>query len=190
MDSLEGAWHVEGMSHENIVATAVCVIEQTKNVKQELFFKRKFTKCEVSKILTDDDDKLYDYPYGGVEYINKFLSVNYEYDDNLHEKDKLDGLLPLGHVSTETSSLIVFPNSHIHKLDLKNNSKTKGHRTVVVFWLINPDVRIISTKNINRQQNTTSFTSKEAKIHRLELMEERKHYKQSFNIRNINLCEH
>lgn len=31
---------------------------------------------------------------------------------------------------------------------------------------------------------------KDAKKHRLNLMEERKYYKQSFNIRDLNLCEH
>ena len=42
-ESLEGVWHVEGMSHENIVVTAVCVLDQAKDIETNLQFRRRFT---------------------------------------------------------------------------------------------------------------------------------------------------
>merc|ERR1719271_1711381 len=38
-----GAWHVEGMSHENIACSAVCVLRKDMGIQGgELFFKRAF----------------------------------------------------------------------------------------------------------------------------------------------------
>ena len=165
-DELEGAWHVEGMSHENIVATAVTVIEQTNNFDAKLYFKRRFTECEGAHIhFSTGQDR------------PKFLNKYFE-----------SGLIPLGKISTKKCSLTVFPNSHIHKLNTKNKTTKKGKRTIVVFWLVNPDVRIISTKHIEPQQKNMKFT--EANKHRIKLMEERKYHKQTFNVRDLNLCEH
>ena len=173
-DIIEGTWHVEGMSHENIVATSVYVIEQTENIEANLYFKRRFTTCEGSMIHNNTGQ---DRP----AYIDTYLNTN----------TQLNGLIPLGHITTKTGSLTLFPNSHIHKLDLLNKSKkNSGKRTVVVFWLINPDIRIISTKHIHQQQNLKSFTLIEAKKHREKLMKERKYHKQQFNVRTLNLCEH
>jgi hypothetical protein len=166
-DSLEGAWHVEGMSHENIVASAVCVLEQTPELETNLFFKRRFTIRE-GTFISDSTGQ------NRPAFIQSYLN---------------DGLLPLGKVSTKTGSLTVFPNSHIHKLDILNKSQL-GKRTVVVFWLVNPDIRILSTKHIEPQQNTNNFNLENALQHRLKLMEERKFHKQNFNVRDLNLCEH
>ena len=164
------------MSHENIVATAVVVLEQDKDFKAELLFKRRFTLCEGSMIHSNTGQDR-------SPYMNNFLS--YSNDSN---QQILTGLIPLGKIATKKGSLTVFPNSHIHKLNVENKVKKNERRTVIVFWLINPDKRIISTKDISQQQNIMSV--KDAKKHRLNLMEERKYHKQSFNIRDLNLCEH
>jgi hypothetical protein len=65
-------------------------------------------------------------------------------------------------------------------------SKNSGYRTIIVFWLINPDIKITSTKNIKQQ----AYKLETAHNIRLELMKERTYYKQSFNQRELNLCEH
>ena len=86
--------------------------------------------------------------------------------------------------------MIVFPNSHIHRLTalkLARGAKS-GHRTVIVFWLVDPDVVIPSTREVPPQQGVLSL--EEAQAIRLELMEERRRHKQSFNLRAVNLCEH
>lgn len=163
-DSLEGAWHVEGMSHENIVATASCTLEQDKDFNAKLLFKRRYTENEASKLL-----------------MNTCQNPPYELDKLLNE-----GVVPLGKSNIKDGSLIVFPNSHIHKIDMESTNKSKQIRTIIVFWLINPDVKIKSTNDI-KQQN---YNINEAYNVRLKLMEERTLYKNSFNIRDLNLCEH
>lgn len=162
-DNLEGAWHVEGMSHENIVMTAVAVLEQ-EGVDATLNFKRRFTENEAYYLY-------WNLPQDRPSYVNNFIN---------------EGLLPLGKLSTQAGKAILFPNSHVHKLDLESNGKNT--RRIVVFWVINPDKRIISTKDVDVQQKIISKSS--AKKYRLELMNERKYHKQNFNVREINLCEH
>lgn len=162
--NLEGAWHVEGMSHENIVGTASCTLQQDKDFSTELMFKRKYTVYEA-------DELLFGVCQNPPSEISKVLN---------------EGLVPLGKCNIKNGSLILFPNSHIHKVDMKSKCESIQKRTIIVFWLINPDVRITSTKDI-KQQN---YDIERAYKTRLELMKERTLYKNSFNIRDLNLCEH
>ena len=69
---------------------------------------------------------------------------------------------------------------------VKSNNKSEQTRTVIVFWLINPNVVITSTKDIARQK----YSLVKARQERLKLMKERTFYKKTFNQRDLNLCEH
>lgn len=88
-------------------------------------------------------------------------------------------------------------NSHVHKVTTMINTlsitdKDKdipGKRRIVVFFLVNPHKRIISTQGAVPQRNNT-MTLDQALEHRLELMQERKFFKQDWNVREIELCEH
>ena len=113
------------------------------------------------------------------------------------EQEKVidDGLLPLGQVETLANRMLVFPNSHVHKvLKMKNTSQDaeKKSRRIIVFFLINPEKRIVSTREIKPQQQEAggNMSREEAFKHRLELMKERKYTKQDWNVREIELCEH
>jgi predicted DNA-binding WGR domain protein len=163
-DNLMGAWHVEGMSHENIVATATCTLKQDKDFDTRLYFKRFYSSEEVESIVTGMPQD----PPAGLSNL-------------LH-----DTLVPLGKVKITEGTIVVFPNSHIHKVDMTSFSKSEQTRTIIVFWLINPDIRITSTKDIPQQKYSMSTAYK----NRLELMKERTFYKQTFNQRELNLCEH
>jgi|TARA_B110000208_G_scaffold58407_1_gene76418 hypothetical protein len=68
----------------------------------------------------------------------------------------------------------------------------KAKRRVVVFFLVNPEKRIVSTHEVSPQQERAGgeMTFEKALQHRLELMEERKYTKQDWNVREIELCEH
>lgn len=162
-DIFEGAWHVEGMSHEHIVATCVCVVEQ-ENIESQLFFKKELTECEGEYLYEIQGQ--YDY----FQYFSEFI-----------DNDQI----PLGCFKSKKGSYVIFPNSHIHKLDLRTLKKN-GRRSIIVFWLIDPNVRVISTQNVPVQNYPLSV----AKERRKELMKDRTYYKQSFNARKINLCEH
>ena len=163
-DDFPGSWHVEGMSHENIVATATITLEQDDNFKSELYFKRIYTLAEAY-------DLVQSIPQNPDNSISELFN-------QIH--------VPIGKVDIKESNIVVFPNSHIHQINMNNSTKKEQKRTILVFWLINPDVRIISTKDI-KQQN---YDIKKAHQNRLELMKERTFYKQTFNQRDLNLCEH
>ena len=100
--------------------------------------------------------------------------------------------MPLGHFPTEEGYLLVFPNCHIHKIaKLINKSLTEeARRRIVVFFVVNPEKRIISTREIAPQQENPEFSEARAKQFRLDLMAERKYDKEKLNIRDIELCEH
>jgi len=193
----EGVWHVEGMSHEEIVATCVYVLERDEDIKGgDILFKRAFHKNELG-------------------YMTRRVGqVRPDFFENFWE----EGTLPLGKVETLEKRMIVFPNSHIHKVTTiekkdclrndinkkcstttsneenpqKSNHCIPSRRCVIVFFLVNPMRRIISTREVLPQQIQAGGNMKfeDALKHRLKLMEERRQTKQDFNIRNFELCEH
>jgi hypothetical protein len=96
---------------------------------------------------------------------------------------------PLGRMETPAPRVIVFPNSHIHRLSSMYSSDGKdATRRIVVFWLVNPDRPIISTANVAEQQKVMSLD--QALRNRLALMAERKLHKESYEEREVFLCEH
>jgi len=166
----EGVWHVEGMSHEHIIATCVYVLERDDSVLGgDLEFRRAFTSME-AEILVH-----------GLGQINMPPALQTLFDT--------EGP-PLGGLETPEGRMIVFPNSHIHRLSQLRLAPgaDEGRRRIVVFWLVDPDVQIHSTADVEPQQEV--FTREEALEFRLELMEERRLHKQSLNPRAVNLCEH
>lgn len=164
-NDLIGAWHVEGMSHENIVATVSITLEQNDGFNAELSLKRGYTTVEAECLR----DGLGQDPSNSVE---RFLNTTH---------------VPLGKVVMNEGMIVSFPNSHIHRIDMKNSGNQEhASRTILVFWLVNPDVRIISTKNIAQQCHDMTRACE----NRLLLMKERTFHKQTFNRRDLNLCEH
>ena len=71
---------------------------------------------------------------------------------------------------------------------VNQNSKDLATRRIVVFFFVNPEKKIISTREVNPQQEVISLDT--AKNYRLELMAERKYDKEKLNVRDIELCEH
>lgn len=164
----EGVWHVEGMSHEHIVATCVYVLDRDSDLQGgNIEFKRACTTDEAGMIFWGADQ------------------LRPEPAQKLMEAAQI----PLGHIATPKGRLFVFPNSHIHKLDkLFTTSGKTVRRRVIVFWVVDPDVEIVSTRDVAPQQ--TTMKRAEALRIRLKLMEERKRHKSNFNVRSISLCEH
>ena len=208
----EGVWHVEGMSHEHIVATCVYVLSRDTALEGgDLLFKRAYTLAEASLL---------------------YWSVP-EDRPTAFENMLDEGTVPIGRVPLPAGRLLVFPNSHIHKLTQLWNTREAGdagdageacekvgagkageagegvspgeagdagdardagvgsaRRRVIVFWIVDPAVTDMpSTFDVAPQQGTV-FTREEALAMRLELMEERKRHKQNLNVRAVSLCEH
>jgi hypothetical protein len=96
---------------------------------------------------------------------------------------------PLGRLKSPANRVIVFPNSHIHRLSsMYSSDGNDAVRRIVVFWLVNPERPIVSTANVSPQQE--AMTLDEAQRNRLALMAERKLHKETFEEREVFLCEH
>ena len=102
--------------------------------------------------------------------------------------------MPLGSVATPKGRLIVFPNSHVHKvgemLCSENDDANKVAKLrIVVFMLVNPLRRIVSTHEVAPQQVVFggTMTHAQALEHRLKLIDERTHYRQDWVVREIEL---
>lgn len=164
----EGVWHVEGMSHEHIVATCVYVLSRDKDLEGgELEFKR---ACTVGEAGTW---------FWGMDQLRPAPA------QRLVEAAQV----PLGRIETPEGRLFVFPNSHIHKLKaLLTKGRAAARRRVIVFWVVDPDAPILSTRDVAPQQATMKRA--DALSIRLKLMKERKRHKANFNVRSISLCEH
>lgn len=169
---IEGVWHVEGMSHEEIVCTCLYILDRDESIKGgEINFKRSY--------LCDESDY----------FVGSVSQTRHPSFESLVE----EGLAPLGQVATRKDRLIVFPNSHVHKVSkMVNEGDIAAKRRIVVFFLVNPLRRIPSTREVPPQQKIVGgpMDFEDAKGHRLELMRERKFAKQDWNVRDIELCEH
>ena len=168
-ESHEGVWHVEGMSHEHIIATCVYILDRDDSLQGGLLrFKRAYTVEEAGRLFWNIDQCR---PSPIAELVD-------------------EGTIPVGSVETPAGRLIVFPNSHIHKLSELSvvAGASEGRRRVIVFWLVDPSVTIPSTRDVPAQQSV--IPHEDALAIRLELMDERRRHKQSLNVRAVSLCEH
>lgn len=164
----DSVWHVEGMSHEHIVATALFVVDRDPHMGGgTLRFKRGYTREEAGQV-----------------FWNVAQCRPAPVDEMVDQ-----AMVPIGSIDTPAGRLVVFPNSHVHKLTpLVSTTGAPARRRIVVFWLVDPDQRILSTTDVPPQQGVIPHA--QALAHRLELMDERKRHKQSHNAREISLCEH
>ncbi len=167
-ENFDGVWHVEGMSHEEILATALCVVHRDENFSG--------ADIEFRRFLFEDE---------GNTLIHSTPQNATRPTDTMSGGD----VRPLGCLKTPANRVIVFPNSHIHRLSsMYSSDGVDATRRIVVFWLVNPERPIVSTANVPPQQGVMSLD--DAKRHRLALMAERKFHKESYEDREVGLCEH
>ena len=137
------------------------------------------------------------FPGGGLEFQRQFTDV--EANQLFHGLSQRrprwlddiikEGFVPLGQTTTETGSLLVFPNCHAHRvLEMVNKTPETLRRRLVVFFVVDPEDRIPSSKEHPPMPRRVS--QEVALADRLELMQERKQAKQELNPREIELCEH
>jgi hypothetical protein len=184
-----GVWHVEGMLNENIVSSGIYYYHSENISESVLNFRR---SC-ASPADTDYDED-------GTEhgYVDHYWGL--DNGDPLNQE--------IGGVVTQEDRCIAFPNVFQHQVQpFELIDKTKpGLRKILVFFLVDPSHRVISTETVPPQQQSwytdalrrnipffwrlpkeivehiSSFTSgspmslKEAKKHRKLLMEERKYF--------------
>ena len=133
--SHRGRWHVEGLPQENIVATAVYTLDRSKCLKGGgiEFLSHKEQNCAKTQSLS--------------ESIRSACNPGY--------CQKLQSSI----VETLKGRLIVFPNSRVHRVarvthchDFALKNSRAARRRAIIFFVVNPFVRIISTAEIENLQ--------------------------------------
>jgi len=175
----EASWHLEGLASENIIATGIYYysVDNIDLNSNYLEFR--------STVNTD----CIDYPQSCKQYIDTHYGFN---DINGTYNDK-ETTIDIGKISTIEDLCLVFPNFLQHKVsNLKLQDKNKsGTRNILVFFLVNPDITILSTKDVMPLQNIISYD--DAKLFRELLMFERKYEvkeQNKFYERGWSFCEH
>ncbi|KAI0719901.1 hypothetical protein C8Q72DRAFT_899738 [Fomitopsis betulina] len=174
-----GTWHVEGVDNEAIVATFIYYYECQNITESSLSFR---DAVNALRYHCQDDNYCMYYLYGLKR-------------DDCCVQD-------VGKISTKQDRCIVFPNLYQHLVSpfqLRDPTKP-GHRKILVFFLVDPYVRIPSASTVVPQQvwwmqsavagtrlwerlpvelqdiiwaHVGGITKEEAEQYRLELMEER-----------------
>ena len=201
-----GAWHVEGMANENIVATGLYYYACENITESRLDFRITVgTSDGVDMRYEQDDHRGYVVVYG--------FGRDHQQNQNI------------GHIVAEEDKCIAFPNIYQHHVDtfeLADPTKP-GYRKILCFFLVNPDTEILSTTHIPPQQEDwieeevekipamqhlpielydmimshvkqDVISREKAEEHRAELMKERskfvvEHNEQVYEL-EFNMCEH
>ncbi|KAI0750447.1 hypothetical protein C8Q74DRAFT_1374035 [Fomes fomentarius] len=206
-----GAWHVEGMANENIVATGLYYYACQNITESRLAFR------SVVGTVSGTEDSQRNLRYEQDDQRGYVVAYGFGRDDALNQQ--------LGHVVAEEDKCIAFPNVYQHRVDafeLVDPSKP-GYRKILAFFLVNPDTPILSTTDVPPQQQDwvlqalemapalqklpqglfdiiaghvkgSVISRTEAEIHRARLMEERSHFLVNHNEEvyevPFNMCEH
>jgi hypothetical protein len=170
-----GSWHVEGMMNERIVSTGIYYWDSENITESRLSF-----RAAVGDPAYEQNDR------NGVREVY-----------GLADEDTMNQVL--GSAETRVGRVLAFPNILQHYVDpfrLADPSRP-GHRKILVFFLVDPSVTIISTSDVPPQQPwspTSTMTLEQAKEFRSQLMQERKFFVDEHNEkiyeREFSLCEH
>jgi len=195
-----GNWHIEGMANERVVATAIYYFD-SENIQGDRLRFRQAVDLDTMDFAQDDDAGAH-IMYG------------------IHREEAM--VQDVGDIATPQGRVMVFPNIYQHSVaPFSLVDKTKpGHRSVLVFFLVDPTRRITSTAHVPPQdpswyrpetvdmmmkefpvelrdevrKNLSHITRDMAEEHRLKLMEERTYatdqVTEEIFERPFNLCEH
>lgn len=128
-----GSWHVEGQLNEHICASAIYYYDSENITTSRLAFRQQ-----------SDTEIDLDYP----QHVHDWFTVVYgcENEDPAAQN--------VGTVDTPEGRLLTWPNILQHQVQpfkLEDPAKP-GHRKILAFFLVDPNIRIISTANVPCQQ--------------------------------------
>ncbi|MCJ1399937.1 hypothetical protein MMC11_003140 [Xylographa trunciseda] len=126
-----GTWHVEGQMNEHICATALYYYDSQNITESRLAFRQ---QCDGTHRSDQDHDHKYLVPIFGCE--------------------PGPALQYVGDVVCKEDRIVTFPNVLQHCVcPFRLQDATKpGHRKIVALFLVDPNIRIISTANVPPQQ--------------------------------------
>ncbi|KIL66917.1 hypothetical protein M378DRAFT_123663 [Amanita muscaria Koide BX008] len=130
-----GTWHIEGELNEHICATAIYYYD-SENIKGSSLEFRQTVSPE------DADEIPYEQNY------HKWLT------DIFGCENEEAAIQYIGSVDTREGRLITFPNILQHRVQPFKlaDSTRSGHRKILALFLIDPNIKVISTANIPSQR--------------------------------------
>jgi hypothetical protein len=134
-----GNWHVEGQMNEHIVGTALYYLDSENVTPSYLDFRMPTSYDQDSlQMKLGQDQHDYVMQVYGTDVIQTTAMQYY------------------GRVETKEGRLLAFPNVFHHRVsDFERVDETKpGHRRFIALWLVDPEIRIISTANVPPQQQS------------------------------------
>lgn len=131
-----GSWHLEGLPTEKIVATGIYYYEM-ENIEQNFL---NFRSTVTSELITDYPQDCY-----------RFVNTHYGFNSVTRDQECS---IDLGKIETKDNLFLVFPNFMQHQVSIFRliDNKKIGTRKILVFFLVDPSQRIVSTKDVNPQQ--------------------------------------
>ncbi len=174
-ETYHGVWHLEGMAQEHIVASGLYY--PPSPIESEILFKRVFTPTET---------------------IDLWETIGQSHPSSLREVMS-QNYMPLGNIKIPKNEgkILVFPNTHVHKVQamINENYDQHEHRKVIAFFLVDPTIKTVPDYGSVKQKDileTMSLKDKHTLYHDslLENMMDRKRNKDSLNLYNIEFCEH
>jgi hypothetical protein len=130
-----GTWHVEGQLNEHICATALYYYDSENITESRLAFRQQSSTHEADEA---------SYPQDVHRWLTEIFGC----------KNNEPSVQEVGSVVCSEGRLITFPNILQHKVlpfRLADPTK-KGHRKILALFLVDPNIRIISTANVPPQQ--------------------------------------
>ncbi|TFK72606.1 hypothetical protein BDN72DRAFT_815682 [Pluteus cervinus] len=190
-----GTWHVEGQRNERICASAIHYFDNENITSNALAFRQMSDDSDLDTVRYDQDDHYWLKPIFGLEQYGELLQN-------------------IGGIETKEGRIITFPNTLQHQVQpftLADPTRS-GHRKILALFLVDPNIRIISTANVpcqrqdwleelvgeegakKEQEGGFPITLEDAKKFRVELMDERKDFvighQDVMKIFTVSLCEH
>jgi len=140
-----GSWHIEGMPQEHIAATAIHYVDVDNITDSFLEFRKPVILNEYALDYPQSDHKYTTHHYG--------LEPQSHFDGQMNRY--------LGLIRCHEGASVVFPNDIQHRVKDFSlvDGATSSLRTILAFFIIDPDHRIISTEDVPPQQGlfTVSF---------------------------------
>lgn len=194
---------MEGINAEKIIATGIYYYN-IENIQPHYLRFRTTLNSNIDELL---------YPQSCPEYVKYHYGFSISNDDQQSSGNVLNANISLGRIPTRENLCLFFPNflqHRISKLSLDDTWKN-GSRSILVFFLINPFEKVLSTAFVPPQQAEAEevvtadksdveynlprglMKLEDAKMYQELLMFERKYEcsnQNAFHQRVFSLCEH
>ncbi|PYI01645.1 hypothetical protein BO78DRAFT_401189 [Aspergillus sclerotiicarbonarius CBS 121057] len=145
-----GSWHIEGQLNERICATAIYYYDSHNITDSQLSFRQR-AASDLSEISYEQDQ-------------HEFIHAVYGFGPEVVGFGDSPITQDLGSVRCRQGRLVTFPNIVQHRVApfALADPTQPGHRKILALFLVDPNLRIISTANVPPQQDDWARERQEA----------------------------